>query len=133
VLCARDSIDESYVESYIQDTAATRGIDPAVLDGYKHMMIGFTQPLTTEATKIWTDKQAYIPLGILVTAVAQMQIDACPMEGFDRAAYDKLLGLEGTGYHSVVIVPVGYRSADDKSAQYAKVRRSAQQVIEYYR
>lgn len=94
MLCARDSIDESYVESYIQDTAATRGIDPVTLDGYKNMMIGFTQNHTADSIKVRTDKQVYIAQGFLLMAAAQMEIDACPMEGFDHAAYDKLLGLE---------------------------------------
>lgn len=62
---------------------------------------------------------------------AAMQIDACPMEGFDRAAYDTVLGLEGTGYHTTVITPLGYRSADDASAHYAKVRFSKEKIVEY--
>jgi nitroreductase len=53
------------------------------------------------------------------------------MEWFDAQAYDKLLWLENSWYHSVVIVPVGYRSPEDKYAQAPKVRYVAEQVIEY--
>lgn len=94
--------------------------------------MGFAQNHTADSIKIRADKQVYIAQGFLLMAAAQMQIDACPMEGFDRAAYDKLLGLEGTGYHTAVIVPVGYRSADDvKYANAPKVRWSREQVVEW--
>lgn len=39
VLCARDTVDEAYVESYIADVAQTRSLDPSLLEGYKNMMI----------------------------------------------------------------------------------------------
>ena len=131
VLCARDGVDEAYIESYIADVAQTRGIDASMLDGYKHMMIGFSQNHSPDSIKIRADKQVYIAQGVLLTAAAMMQIDACPMEWFDRGQYDTVLGLEGTGYHTAVIVPVGYRSADDVSAHYAKVRFSEEEVVEY--
>lgn len=93
--------------------------------------MGFAQNHTADSIKIRADKQVYIAQGFLLMAAAQMQIDACPMEGFDRAAYDKLLELEWTDYHSVVVVPVWYRAADDKYATAPKVRWSREQVVEW--
>jgi len=60
VLCARDSVDEAYIESYIADVAQTRGIDASMLDGYKNMMIGFSQNHSPDSIKIRADKQVYI-------------------------------------------------------------------------
>ena len=43
----------------------------------------------------WNSRQAYIALGFLIETAAMMGIDATPMEGFDPAAYNEILGLEG--------------------------------------
>jgi len=75
-------------------------------------------------------RQVYIALGTFMTAAALLEIDTCPIEGFDPAAYDRLLGLEGTPYRSWVVYAAGYRAADDKYAQLAKVRYPAEQLIE---
>jgi len=75
-------------------------------------------------------RQVYIALGTFMTAAALLEIDTCPIEGFDPAAYDRLLGLEGTPYRSWVVCAAGYRAADDKYAQLAKVRYPAEQLIE---
>jgi nitroreductase len=56
-------------------------------------------------------------------------IDACPMEGFDRAQYDDLLGLKAQGLASAVIATLGYRSADDKYAAAPKVRFPKEHLI----
>jgi nitroreductase len=43
------------------------------------------------------------------TSAALLGIDAFPMEGFDRAQYDEILGLKKQGYASAVIATLGYR------------------------
>lgn len=131
VLCAKDDVTEADVQNYINDIASTRWAPLEALDGYKNMMNWSLESKTAEARRIRAEKQLYIAQWFLLMSAAHLQIDACPMEWFDSQAYDKLLWLEWNGYHSVVIVPVGYRSADDAMAHYAKVRYSEDQVIEY--
>ncbi len=131
VLCAKDDVTEIDVQNYINDIATTRWVPLEALDGYRGMMNGTLESRTAEMRKSWAEKQVYIAQWFLLMAAAQLWIDACPMEWFDAQAYDKVLWLEGSGYHSVVIVPVGYRSTDDAMASYAKVRYDADQVIEY--
>jgi nitroreductase len=58
-----------------------------------------------------------------------MGIDACPLEGFDPAKYDELLGLRGTGFSSTVVAAAGYRSAGDWLAPLPKVRYAAKDVV----
>jgi nitroreductase len=43
----------------------------------------------------WAARQTYIALGNMMTAAAQIGIDSCPIEGFDKAAVEKLLEQEG--------------------------------------
>jgi nitroreductase len=68
-------------------------------------------------------------LGNLLTSAALLGIDACPMEGFDRAQYDETLGLKAQGLASAVIATVGYRASTDKYANAPKVRFSKEQVF----
>ena len=56
-------------------------------------------------------------------------IDACPMEGFDSSKFDEILGLSDHNFASCVVIPVGYRSADDKYAHAPKVRFTLDQLV----
>ena len=132
VMCGRTDMAERDVQRLIDATVAARGVPAAALDGYKGMMLkdvvhGPRGKIASE----WAARQCYIALGQFMLACAQLGVDACPMEGFDPAKYDEILGLAGTGYHAVVCCPVGYRTATDKYASLAKVRFAAAEVIEH--
>jgi nitroreductase len=79
----------------------------------------------------WATNQAYIALGNLMTAAAVLKIDACPMEGLVPAEYDQILGLEKSGYCTVMACALGYRSPNDKYATLAKVRYEATELVQY--
>ena len=70
-------------------------------------------------------KQAYLALGAALVAAACEDVDSTPMEGFDPAKVDEILGLRERGLRSVALMPLGYRDADnDWLAKLKKVRRS---------
>ena len=50
------------------------------LEGYKNMILGFLQNKTLEQIEVWSNKQIYIALGNIITALAIAKIDSCPME-----------------------------------------------------
>ena len=100
------------------------------LPGYRQMMTGSL--LGNEAgARIphWAARQAYIALGNLLTCSAVLGVDACPMEGFVPAEFDKVLGLTAQGYAAVVCCALGYRSADDKYAAAPKVRFPVAELV----
>jgi nitroreductase len=69
-------------------------------------------------------RQAYIGLGTALIAAAEEGVDSTPMEGFDAAAMDAILGLPERGLRSVVILPLGYRDeVNDWLVNLKKVRR----------
>jgi nitroreductase len=75
-------------------------------------------------------KQAYIAVGTALIAAADEQVDCTPMEGFDPAALDDILNLKERGLRSVVIMPIGYRKADeDWLVNLKKVRRNKDQFV----
>lgn len=131
VLTYKEKMDEEHITRFIEDTAKKRGLDPATLLGYKAMMMGdlVTGP-RSEIINWWAQRQVYIAMGSILTTAAMMNIDTLPMEGLDPAAYDKILGLEGTGYKTVASVACGYRSDDDKYQFAKKVRFEIKDVIE---
>ena len=51
------------------------------------------------------------------------------MEGINPPEYDKILGLAGTGYKTVVACALGYRSVNDKYASMAKIRYEISELV----
>ena len=70
-----------------------------------------------------------IALGNLLISAALLGIDACPMEGFLPAEYDRILGLKEKGYASLAICTLGYRAGTDSYAQLSKVRFPKDKII----
>ncbi|RYE75061.1 MAG: NAD(P)H-dependent oxidoreductase, partial [Oxalobacteraceae bacterium] len=58
-------------------------------------------------------RQAYIGFSAAMIAAAFEEVDCTPMEGFDPAAVDSILNLGERHLRSVVILPLGYRKAED--------------------
>lgn len=129
VLTVRTDVDASFVDRYVESIAQTRGMKVTDLKGYADMMKGSVASRTPEAIVAWSSRQVYIPVGTALLTAATMGIDACPMEGFDNAQVDSILGLEKMGLKSLVLINLGYRSADDKTAQYKKVRFAKEEVV----
>jgi nitroreductase len=120
-------LKEADVDHYLKRIAEVRGTTVESLSAYAGMMKGFVNGPADKAN--WMSAQCYIALGTLLTAAAALGVDACPMEGFDKAAYDRILGLTERGLASVVVCPLGYRAADDKYASTPKVRFPASELI----
>lgn len=129
VLSAKRGINLSDVDALITRTAKIRNITPSVLEGLKSMLCGFINNLPQTALDEWATRQVYIALGQFMITAALFGIDTCPMEGFDPEQVDEILGLKNSGYGSVLLCPAGYRRADDKCAQLAKVRCKREDII----
>ena len=130
VFAARTSVTEAEIDTFIARIARTRGVTPESLASYRGMMTGMLlsdgfKPLVPH----WTARQAYIALGNLLTSAALLGIDACPMEGFVPAEFDKVLALPAQGLASVVCCALGYRHADDKYAVAPKVRFPKSELV----
>ncbi|MFA6333946.1 MAG: 2-amino-4-hydroxy-6-hydroxymethyldihydropteridine diphosphokinase [Bacteroidales bacterium] len=97
---------------------------------YGDMMKGQIAVMTPEQLSAWTAKQAYIALGILIAAASELQIDTCPMEGFDKSKFDEILGLRERGLTATVIAAIGYRSPEDRTQDFIKTRKPLDKVFE---
>lgn len=131
VVFARVSdLNESHVDDYTNNIAATRNINPEDLAGFAGVMKGTVNRLDAATAAAWTSKQVYLALGTLLTAAAAEGIDACPMEGFDAAQYDEILGLKDKGLATVVIAAIGFRAEDDAMQYAKKVRKPIAELVE---
>lgn len=121
-----------HIDKYLQDTARTRQVPVESMAGYRKMMIGdVVDGARGKISTEWAIRQSYIALGNLMTAASLLGLDTCPMEGFEPAKYDEILGLAPRGLTTAVLCPVGYRAATDKYATLAKVRFPKSELIEY--
>ena len=77
----------------------------------------------------WLEKQTYIAMNSLIIACASLEIDACPMEGFEKHKFNQILGLTELGLNASLIVPIGYRSHQDMSQFRMKVRRTHKELF----
>lgn len=130
VFVANDDLTDAHIDAFIELTAKTQQISPDGLKGYGDFMKGVFGSRTPEQKHQWAARQAYIALGTLVNVAAEMGLDVSSMEGFDPVQYDEILQLKRTGYSTVVIAAIGYRSASDEAQFRAKVRKPIDQVFQ---
>ena len=128
VLAAKERLDADYIDEHIQQVASTRGLAIESLAGYRRMLVNAIGQMDSHLD--WNSRQVYLALGQLMTAAAMLGIDACPMEGIQPEAYDRLLGLTGSGYRSVVGCALGYRDHSDPGAAAKKVRFAPAAVVQ---
>jgi nitroreductase len=99
-------------------------------ENYRKMLLGSYPTRGAEVNFQHAAKQAYIGLGTALIAAAFEEVDATPMEGFDPAGIDEVLGLKARGLRSAVILALGYRdTAQDWLVNLKKVRRSGAQFV----
>jgi len=129
IFASKTEIDEDLVKKYVANIAKTRKIGLEHLHTYQQYMVGTVNNLSEDQKIAWSHKQAYIALGVLLTAAADLGIDACPMEGFQAGKFDEILGLKELGLTTSVIAPIGFRSAEDDYSKLAKVRTETDELF----
>ena len=75
----------------------------------------------------WSSKQCYIAAANMMTAAASLGIDSCPIEGFDEAALNEILGLDTSKQRVCLMVPFGYRV----KPQPKRYRRELSDVVKW--
>lgn len=115
---------EGLVDRYVDRAVEVRNMKKEDLQGYADSMNYYIGSMD-ETTKVsWAKSQAFISLGMVMAAAAELKIDSCPMEGFVSDNYQEKLDLKSKNLKPVVILPIGYRSSEDKYADLPKVRKT---------
>ncbi len=131
VICSLKEISEEFIDKHVENMAQIRSVPKESISGFGNYMKKEILPMEIEKVTEWNAKQAYIALGQLLNTCASLQIDATPMEGFQKEAYDEILNLKKQGLQSVLVCPMGYRSEEDSNQFLKKVRRSKESLFEF--
>lgn len=130
VFTARTEMTEADVAKFIQRTSDVRDILLEKLNFNRDMILSdVVKGPRGKTAHEWAARQCYIALGNLMTSAAVLGVDACPMEGINPLEYDHVLGLNGSGFKTVVACALGYRAAGDKYASLPKVRFETKDLV----
>ncbi|WP_304199784.1 NAD(P)H-dependent oxidoreductase [Flavobacterium alvei] len=129
VFANQTNITEADIDGYLKNVAETRNIPETALSGYGDFMKGGILSKSDDDKANWTSKQTYLALGNLLNAAAELKIDVTPMEGFVPAQVNEILGFNELGLNASLIAPIGYRSQEDDTQHYAKVRKSNEELF----
>ncbi len=130
VFCNYTEVKPEDIDEYIELIADTRGQKVGDLEDFGTMMKTTVAGQTAQQQFNWTKNQTYIALSNLLSACAELKIDACPMEGFEAEKYNEILGLSDKKLNASVVATVGYRHSDDASQHLVKVRKPFNKLFE---
>ena len=130
VFAAWDNYTAERINQMFDLTNEQRGIRNEGWEAYRQKLLAAYPQRSAEENYQHAARQAYIGLGTALIAAAEEHVDATPMEGFDPAQVDEILGLKARGLRSVLLLPLGYRQADgDWLVNLKKVRRTTEQFV----
>lgn len=92
-------------DGYIQSEFEKFHYPDALLGMYSQWI----DPRSDEVLECWSARQVYIAGANMMSAAASIGIDSCPMEGFDREAVEKIMGIDTSVYGVALLIPFGYR------------------------
>ena len=130
VVAYKKVFTDADVDHFVERNMELRHQPHEALADYENIIKGSAKKAIADGTiETWNSRQAYIALGFLLETAALLGIDACPMEGFNPAEFNRILGLED--YSAVALCAVGYRNEEkDYLANLPKVRLPKEELIE---
>ena len=130
VFAAWDNYTAERINMMFDLTNEIRGFKNDGWEAYRQMLLANYPNRDAETNYQHAARQAYVALGTALIAAAMEGVDATPMEGFDPAAADEILGLRELGLRSVVLLPLGYRKEEgDWLVNLKKVRRPMEDFV----
>ena len=109
VFAAWDTYTEDRINDVFAYTHKERGTPAESTTDYQKMLVDIYVPRPAQVNFEHAARQTYIGLGMALAQAALLEVDSTPMEGFDNAKFDEILGLTEKGLKSVTILPLGYR------------------------
>ncbi len=130
VFAAWDNYTADRINHMFDLVNEVRGLRNEGWENYRQMLLASYPQREAQLNYEHAARQAYIAVGLSLAQAAFEEVDATPMEGFDPASLDEILGLRERGLRSVVIIPLGYRQPEgDWLVNLKKVRRPLDQFV----
>jgi len=113
---------------YVRKMFERRDMPSEAVDMYMGVYKNYLEPIECDEVLLenWTAKQCYIALANTMTYAATLEIDSCPIEGFDKEEVEAVLDLE-YGRSVAVICAFGYRL----NPQSTQMRLPMNTIVEY--
>ncbi len=138
IVLARKKIDTKYGSEYIVNMLNNvRKVPEEWVEGFNNSLGEFQNGSfnlfeSDRAIFDWATKQTYIPLGNMMSAAAQIGIDSCAVEGFDKNELEKLLTEENIidpeHFGVSCLLAFGYR---EHGPAFPKTRNPFEDVVEF--
>lgn len=130
VFAAWDTYTPERINKMFDLTNTVRGFKNEGWENYRQMLLSSYPQKDAEVNFNHAAKQAYIAFSQAISAAAFQGVDTTPLEGFDADALDEILGLREKGLRSCVMLPIGYRDAEnDWLVNLKKVRKSKEDLV----
>lgn len=132
VVTVHNTIDDDYLhtlaqQEYVDGRYQTIEAYQAQIQG-RGSFVKNNMP-TDEQRFHWQARQAYIAMGCMLLAAADLGIDATPLEGINCSKMDEILNLKQKGLRTVYAVALGYRGAQDWNKDKPKSRWSMDRIL----
>ena len=130
VFAAWDNYTADRINHMFDLTNDERGFKNEGWEKYRQSLLATYPQRDAQVNFEHAARQAYIAFGMAVAQAAFEGVDSTPMEGFDPAKLDEILGLREKGLRSAVILPLGYRKEEgDWLVNLKKIRRPLEEFV----
>jgi len=123
-------IESLKVESgVVRSRFMRRNLPQEKLDAYIKLYASHLSDTLSSDEKIyqWSARQTYIAAANMMSAAACIEIDSCPIEGFEKKNVEKVLNLDTSKFQVAMLLPFGYR-INEQSTQ---LRLNFEEVVEF--
>ncbi len=130
VFAAWDNYTEDRINHMFDLTNEIRGFKNEGWENYRQMLLSSYPQKDAETNFQHAARQTYIAFMAAITQAAYENVDNTPMEGFDPNALDEILDLRKKGLRSTLLLPLGYKDADnDWLVNLVKVRKPMNELV----
>jgi len=134
VFVAWDKYTDERIDKQFNYITDERGLPRGRMSSYTDRLKKLYLNQTEKENFVHTARQAYIGFGLAIAQAAELKVDCTPMEGFNTDELDELLDLRSKGLRSVLLLPLGYRDAEnDWLEKMKKVRKPKEDFVINYK
>lgn len=132
IFAAWDTYTEERINYMFDLTNDVRGFKNEGWEAYRQQLLKLYPNQDAQDNFQHAAKQTYIAFTAAMIQAAAEGLDATPMEGFDSKKLDELLALNQRGLKSTLMLPIGYRDADnDWLVNLKKVRKPIEKLVTF--
>ncbi len=112
------------IDEYVIERFKPRG---ELFEKYIQTYHSFIDPRSDEEIACWSGKQVYIASAFLMLGAASIQVDSCPIEGFEKEKVEALLEVDTENFEIQYLIAFGYRAKE----QPPRYRRDSDDVVKF--